>query len=360
MSGALFRAGRGLLFALPPETAHTASIAALKSGLPVCRPPQPSPRLATRVAGIDFPNPLGMAAGYDKNAEAPDGLLSLGFGFVECGTVTPRPQQGNARPRLFRLTQDRAIINRLGFNNQGHARFRERLEARRGKHGIVGVNIGANADSTDRAGDYEAGIRAFAGLASYLAINISSPNTAGLRTLQSRDNLGALLARLVGAREETIAAGGPPTPVFLKIAPDLSDDELADVAAEVAAHGVDGVIVANTTLARPGMEGSSAREAGGLSGRPLLARSTIALARMRRMVGPDLPLIGVGGVDSAETAIDKIRAGADLVQLYSGLVFEGPSLPGRILRGLDAFTVARGLANIRDSGTDEWAERHIE
>jgi dihydroorotate dehydrogenase len=350
--------GRAALFAFEPETAHGLSLAALKSGIPLCRPPKPDPRLRVTVAGLDFPNPLGMAAGYDKNGEVPDALLALGFGFAEVGTVTPLPQPGNPRPRIFRLTEDRAVINRLGFNNEGHERAAERLKARAGRGGIVGVNIGANKDSADRVADYVLGVRRFVPLASYLTVNISSPNTPGLRNMQAREALAELLARVVSARDDAVT-GDRKVPVFLKIAPDLSEAELADIAAEVLEKKIDGVIVSNTTLARNGLTSARHRdEAGGLSGRPLFQRSTAVLARMRRLVGKELPLIGVGGVDSAETALEKIGAGADLVQLYTGLIYAGPALPGRIVSGLAehcARVGAAGIPELRDSRVEEWA-----
>jgi dihydroorotate dehydrogenase len=357
--GLLERIGRRALFAFDPETAHGLSIAALKSDLPICAKPKPDARLAVRAAGLDFPNPLGMAAGYDKNAEVPDALLALGFGFAEVGTVTPLPQPGNPRPRIFRLASDQAVINRLGFNNEGHARAHQRLSARAGRGGIVGVNIGANKDSPDRIADYEAGVRKLADVASYLTVNISSPNTPGLRGMQERQALAELLSRVMAARD----LESRKVPVFLKIAPDLGETELADIAAEVLASRVEGVIVSNTTLARTNLHGSVHRdEAGGLSGRPLFERSTAVLARMRRLLGPDVALIGVGGVDSTEAALDKIRAGADLVQLYTGMIFGGPSLPGRIASGLSAFCEREKIASvaeIRDSGVDRWAEKPI-
>ena len=354
--------GSRALFAFDPETAHGLSIAALKSGLPFCPKPKPDARLGVRVAGLDFPNPLGMAAGYDKNAEVPDALLGLGFGFAEVGTVTPLPQPGNPKPRIFRLTADQAVINRLGFNNEGHVRCHQRLRARTGRGGIVGVNIGANKDSGDRIGDYAAGVRRFADVASYLTVNISSPNTPGLRGMQERQALAELLARVMAARDETALAGRR-VPVFLKIAPDLGEAELADIAAEVLANKVDGVIVSNTTIGRADLRGSAHRdEAGGLSGRPLFERSTVVLARMRRLLGPDVALIGVGGIDSAEAALEKIRAGADLVQLYTGMIYAGPSLPGRIVQELSDYCERERLASIarlRDSGVDRWADKPI-
>ncbi|HWK66079.1 MAG TPA: quinone-dependent dihydroorotate dehydrogenase [Rhizobiaceae bacterium] len=354
----LERLGQRVLFALDPETAHGLSIAALRSGLPICGRAPASARLRVTIRGLDFPNPLGMAAGYDKNAEVPDALLGLGFGFAEVGTITPLSQPGNDKPRIFRLTEDSAVINRLGFNNQGHDRAYQRLVARRGRRGIVGVNIGANKDSTDRIGDYEIGVRRFAAVASYLTVNISSPNTPGLRNLQGRQSLAELLSRVMAARQETMTSGRV-VPVFLKIAPDLHEGDLEDVAAEVSRNQVDGVIVSNTTIARPPLKSRAfTGEAGGLSGAPLFERSTIMLAKMRRLLGPDQALIGAGGVSSTETALEKIRAGADLVQLYTGMIYAGPSLPGEIVRGMAAFADRQGvnIPDLRDSRLDHWAK----
>ncbi len=350
---------RQALFLLDPEKAHGMSIAALKSGVvPSCRLPQ-DPRLACSVAGLSFANPLGMAAGYDKNAEVPDALLKLGFGFAEVGTVTPKPQAGNDRPRIFRLTADRAVINRLGFNNEGHEAAFARLSARGNAAGIVGVNIGANKDSADRVADYVAGIRRFYPVAGYFTVNISSPNTPGLRDLQARDSLKALLEAVLAARAEEAIRFGRSLPVFLKIAPDLTEEGLDDVAAEALVHDLDGLIVSNTTLSREGLtDRRHAAEAGGLSGAPLFRLSTSVLARMRKRVGPALPLIGVGGVGSAEDAMEKIRAGADLVQLYSCMVYDGPGLPSRILRGLSGLLDREGvnlISELRDSRVDHWA-----
>ena len=360
--GVFERLGREALFRFDPETAHGLSVAALKSGLPVALSPRYDTRLKVSVAGIDFLNPLGMAAGYDKNAEVPDALLRLGFGFVEVGTVTPLPQPGNPKPRIFRLTADDAVINRLGFNNEGHAAAETRLAARAWRAGVVGVNIGANKDSPDRMADYEAGVRRFAQYASYLTVNISSPNTPSLRDMQERATLGELLARVVAARDKTVAAGKRRVPVFLKIAPDLGEAQLDDIAAESLDKGIDGLIVSNTTLSRVGLSSAQASQAGGLSGRPLFERSTVVLAKMRKRVGSRLPIIGVGGVDSADTMLTKIRAGADLVQLYTGLVYGGPGLPGRILKGLSRHldgTGATSLAGMRDSETEAWATRPL-
>ncbi|RWN96619.1 MAG: quinone-dependent dihydroorotate dehydrogenase [Mesorhizobium sp.] len=355
----LDRLGQKLLFAFDPETAHGMSIAALRCGLPVGARTTLDARLKVSVCGLEFPNPLGMAAGYDKNAEVPDALLGLGFGFAEVGTITPLPQAGNPKPRIFRLTADDAVINRLGFNNEGHAAAEKRLAARKGRSGIVGVNIGANKDSSDRIGDYERGVARFAQYASYLTVNISSPNTPGLRNMQAREQLGELLSRVMAAR----AAATAQPPVFLKIAPDLVEAELEDIAAEVTEKQVDGVIVSNTTISRPPLRSShNARETGGLSGKPLFERSTIVLAKMRKLLGPDRAIIGVGGVDSADTALDKVRAGADLVQLYTGMIYAGPSLPGRILSGMVRFVEKERLKSIcelRGSRLDFWASRQL-
>jgi len=345
---------RKALFTFDPEVAHGLSIAALKSGLvPGCRN-DGDPRLAVELAGLTFPNPLGMAAGYDKNAEVAGPLARLGFGFAEVGTVTPRPQEGNPKPRIFRLPEDRAVINRLGFNNRGHEAARANILSG-ARPGLLGINIGANKDAEDRIGDYVTGIGAFSEVADYFTINVSSPNTPGLRNLQSRKALAELLGRVLSER----AVRAPKTPVFLKIAPDLSDADLDEIAAECLSHRLDGLIVSNTTLSREGLVDTPAKsESGGLSGRPLFLRSTIVLAKMRQRLGKAVPLIGVGGIDSAETAAEKVRAGADLVQLYTGFIYGGPMLPSRILKGLskicDDEQIAR-LGDIRDSRTEHYA-----
>ncbi|AZO09819.1 MULTISPECIES: quinone-dependent dihydroorotate dehydrogenase [unclassified Mesorhizobium] len=355
----LDRIGQKLLFSFDPETAHGLSIAALRCGLPVASRAPHDARLEVRLCGLDFPNPLGMAAGYDKNAEVPDALLGLGFGFAEVGTITPLPQPGNPKPRIFRLTADEAVINRLGFNNEGHEAAERRLAARKRRGGIVGVNIGANKDSADRIGDYERGVTRFARYASYLTVNISSPNTPGLRNMQAREQLGELLSRVTAAR----AASSVQPPVFLKIAPDLVDAELEDVAAEVIEKKIEGVIVSNTTLARTGLRRTTAAsETGGLSGRPLFERSTAVLARMRKLLGPEIAIIGVGGVDSAETALEKIRAGADLVQLYTGMIYAGPALPGRIVAGMVRLVEKerlKSIAALRDTRCQHWAAKSL-
>jgi dihydroorotate dehydrogenase len=321
------------LHALDPETAHRATIFALRSA--VLPPPRgDDPRLAVDAFGLRFPNPVGLAAGFDKHAEVADPLLSLGFGFVEIGTVTPRPQPGNPRPRLFRLARDRAVINRFGFNSEGHAIVAARLRARAHRPGIVGVNVGANKDSTDRAADYVAGIEAFADVASYFTINVSSPNTPGLRDLQEARALDDLLSRVTEARDR-MAERHPRRPLLLKIAPDLTLAELDDIVGVALARRIDGMVVSNTTVARPdALRDPRRSETGGLSGPPLFGLSTRMLAETASRVEGRFPLVGVGGIDSPESARAKLDAGATLVQLYSSLVFEGIGLVRRIKRGL--------------------------
>ncbi len=344
---------------LDAETAHRATVVALKSGLMPPRRKVSEPRLAVKLWDLTFPNPLGMAAGFDKNGEVPDALLKLGFGYTEAGSVTPKPQPGNPRPRVFRLPADEGVINRYGFNNEGHAALRQRLEARRRLTGIVGINVGANKDATDRIADYVAGITAFADMASYFTVNISSPNTPGLRDLQARSALADLLTAVITARDECTQTFGRKVPVLLKIAPDVADEDLQDIVEEVLAKSVDGLIVSNTTIGRDGLSGKGpAQETGGLSGKPLFRKSTIMLARARNLAGPDLPIIGVGGIDSAETAWTKITAGADLLQLYSALVFKGAGLIDEILSGLSAKLDQHGIASLRDArdaNVDAWA-----
>ncbi|WP_428647591.1 quinone-dependent dihydroorotate dehydrogenase [Roseibium sp.] len=344
---------------LDAETAHQATIKALKSGLMPGRMKASDPRLAVKLWDLRFPNPLGMAAGFDKNGEVPDALLRLGFGYTEVGSVTPKPQPGNPRPRVFRLPEDQGVINRYGFNNEGHEALRRRLDARRTLSGIVGINVGANKDATDRIADYVAGIFAFADIASYFTVNISSPNTPGLRDLQARSALAELLTGVISARDECTEKLGRRVPVLLKIAPDVADDDLSDIVEEVLAKSVDGLIVSNTTISREGLKPTgSAKETGGLSGRPLFRKSTIVLARARKLAGPDLPIVGVGGIDSAETAWTKVTAGADLLQLYSSLVFKGPALINEILTGLAARLDEHGLSSLRearDANVEAWA-----
>jgi len=351
---------RSAVFNVDPETAHHLALKALSTGLlPSCAA-RNDPRLSLRLFDLDFPNPLGIAAGFDKNAEVVDPLFAQGFGFVEVGTVTPLAQPGNPKPRLFRLPADNAVINRFGFNNEGHAAMRARLLKRRSA-GVLAVNVGANKDAADRTADYVAGIRAFADLASMFTVNISSPNTPGLRDLQARSALSDLVEKCLAARDEAADSNGRKVPVFVKIAPDLDEAAFADIVEVLGGSAVDGVIVSNTTITRDGLHDTAkAKEAGGLSGRPLFERSTIMLARMHLALGPDKPLIGVGGVDSGETAFAKIAAGASLVQLYTALVYEGLGLVGRILDHLTKECDRRGLASINDAvGIDAkaWAAK---
>jgi dihydroorotate dehydrogenase len=304
-----------------------------------------------------------MAAGYDKNAEVPDAILGLGFDFVEIGTVTPKPQSGNPRPRIFRLQSAAAVINRLGFNNQGHDAVRRRLENRRRNPGVVGVNIGANKDATDMIADYEAGISAFWNVATYFTANISSPNTPGLRDLQGEELLRRLLYRVLSRRDAMARETGLTRPVFLKIAPDLDQSQIAAVASVVSASALDGLIISNTTTSRTGVEGLvQSSESGGLSGRPLFERSTIVLARMRSLVGDKLPIIGVGGIEDAAGALAKLEAGANLLQLYTGMIFQGPEIANAIHRGLLAELERRGLPDIgalTGTKTSDWAGRRL-
>ncbi len=338
---ALYPLLRPLAFALDAERAHRATIAALKL-LPAGRPASPDPALAIRVAGLDFPNPVGLAAGFDKDAEVHRQMLGFGFGFVEVGTLTPRPQAGNPRPRLFRLVEDRAVINRMGFNNQGHAAGLERLAKRERAKGLVGVNIGANKDSADRLADYSAGIAAMTGLADYLTVNISSPNTPGLRALQDEGALDALLEAVMEMR-----GAGPP--VFLKVAPDLERAEVDSIARIAIARGVDALIVANTTVSRPMLASKHRVEAGGLSGAPLKALALARLRDFRDATGGALPLIAAGGIESGVDAFARIRAGATLVQLYTALVYRGPGLAKAINAELKMLLAREGFANVAEA-----------
>ncbi len=336
----LYRFAAPVLFVLDPERAHRLTIAALRAA-PVLPPPAPGP-LATRVAGVAFANPVGLAAGFDKDAEVPDALLGLGFGFVEVGSITPRPQSGNPRPRLFRLSADRAVINRMGFNNGGAEAAVARLAGRK-RRGTIGINVGANKDSADRIADYLAGIAAFAPLADYLTVNVSSPNTPGLRDLQSEGELTALLSAIAAQRT-------PATPpVFLKVAPDLAKGDHERIARAALDHGIAGLIVSNTTISRPPLRSDHGGEAGGLSGAPLSDLALDQLRRFRAVAGRELPLIGVGGIASAEDAWARIKAGASLVQLYSALVYEGPGLGRRIARGLEKLMRAEGVSSIAEA-----------
>ncbi|HYD23238.1 MAG TPA: quinone-dependent dihydroorotate dehydrogenase [Croceibacterium sp.] len=336
----LYRLARPGLFALDAERAHRVAVAALRA-LPG-RPVAPGGPLAIRVAGIDFPNPLGMAPGFDKDAQLPDALLGLGFGFVEVGSITPRPQAGNPKPRLFRLAEDRAVINRMGFNNGGAPAAAARLAARE-QRGIVGINVGANKDSADRIADYVQMTQVMAPLASYLAINISSPNTPGLRALQDEGALAALLDAVLAARGEAAP------PVFLKVAPDLEPADIDAIARIALDKRLDALIVANTTVSRPPLRSRHAGEAGGLSGAPLKPLALERLRDFRRATGGALPLVGVGGIFTAEDAWQRIRAGASLVQLYSAMVFEGPGIARRIVHGLEALMRRDGFASVAEA-----------
>jgi dihydroorotate dehydrogenase len=332
---------RPLAFALDAERAHRATIGALKL-LPARRPPAFPASLRSTVAGLDFPTPVGLAAGFDKDAEVPAAMLGLGFGFVEVGTVTPRPQEGNPRPRLFRLVEDRAVINRMGFNNRSQLAAAERLRASH-LHGIIGVNIGANKDSEDRIADYAAGVRSLAGVARYITINISSPNTPGLRQLQDEGALNALLSAVGEARGDE----GPP--IFLKVAPDLGEGEPDQIVRVSAQHRIDAIIVANTTVSRPQLKSRFKDEQGGLSGEPLKPLALKALRAFREASGGTIPLIGVGGIANADDAWERIRAGANLVQLYTAMVYEGPGIARTIALGLAERLTREGFSNIAEA-----------
>ncbi len=345
------RLGLRVLRAFDPETAHGLALAALRARLAPLPGPVTSDRLKTRLAGLALPNPLGLAAGFDKNAVALGPLQLAGFGFLEVGAATPRPQPGNPKPRLFRLSEDRAAINRFGFNNEGAAAIGARLAVR--PAGLpVGLNLGANKDSADRAADFAAVLRVCGPSCDFATVNVSSPNTERLRELQGPAALEALLAGVLAARAELAHR----LPVFLKIAPDLTDADLADIAAVVRASGIDGVIATNTTLARSGLRSGHHLEKGGLSGQPLFERSTRVLAKLSTLL-PGTPLIGVGGVGSAAQAYAKIRAGATAVQLYTALVYEGLGLIPRLLEELDALLKADGFGSVAEAvgtGREDW------
>ena len=357
MTNSLFSLAQPFLTALDPETAHGLAIQALKAGVYPRPEAAASDNLAQTVFGLKFANPVGIAAGFDKNAEVPDAILGLGMGFVEVGTLTPLAQSGNPRPRIFRLKSKRGIINRLGFNNDGHGPALTRLQQRE-QNGIVGVNIGANKDTVDKTLDYVAGIKTFAPLASYFTVNISSPNTPGLRRLQQRDELDHLLAAVLGQRD-ACAKEHVRVPVLVKIAPDLSEAELKDIVEICLQREIDGAIVSNTTITRDGVQGTdNAQQAGGLSGAPLFEKSTAVLARFHVLSTGKIPLIGVGGIDSAQSAYAKITAGATLVQLYTGLIYKGVGLVGSIISGLSDLLVRDGYENIADAvgvNAEEWS-----
>ena len=346
------RLGLFVLHRLDPEKAHGWSIRALRAGLAPLPGPVTSPRLRTRLAGLDLPNPVGLAAGFDKNAEAVTPLSRAGFGFVEVGAATPRPQPGNPAPRLFRLTEDRGVINRFGFNNDGAEVIAARLSQAR--HDVpVGLNLGANKDAADRAADFARVLATAGPHVDFATVNVSSPNTEKLRDLQGKAALSALLAGVIATRDGLARR----VPVFLKIAPDLADAELADVAEVALSSGIDAVIATNTTLSRDGLTSAHRGEAGGLSGAPLFEKSTRTLARLSDLTGGALPLIGVGGIASAEDAYAKIRAGASAVQLYSALVYGGLSLAAGIARGLDGLLQRDGFATVAEAvgtGRKDW------
>jgi len=342
---ALFDAALPLLRALPPETAHRLTIRALAAGLAPRHPIAATPNLAVKRWRRTFPNPVGLAAGFDKHAEVPDAMLGFGFGFVEVGTITPRPQPGNPKPRLFRLKEDEALINRFGFNSEGLPAAAARLRARARKGGIVGANIGKNRDTQDDIGDYVQGVAMLAPLADYLTINVSSPNTPGLRNLQRKSTLARLIERVMAARQAAVSRDPPP--LLIKIAPDLAPDERRDIAQVALASGIDGLIVANATVARPPtLRSRHAPEPGGLSGPVLFEPSTALLAEMYRLTHGKLPLIGTGGIASGADAYAKIRAGASLVQLYTALVYHGPGLVERIKHDLAVLLVRDGYASV--------------
>ncbi|GAA3864976.1 quinone-dependent dihydroorotate dehydrogenase [Celeribacter arenosi] len=351
------QAGMIALRRLDPEAAHKAALWGLKAGLAALPGAVTSPRLATTIAGLAMPNPVGLAAGFDKNAEAVPQLVRAGFGFIEVGAATPRPQPGNPKPRLFRLTEDRAVINRFGFNNEGMDEIGARLaQARLGAGTLavpVGLNLGANKDSTDRAADFATVLSACGNSIDFATVNVSSPNTEKLRDLQGPEALEALLAGVLDARRGL----GRQVPIVLKIAPDLTDTEIGEIAEVARKAGVDGVIATNTTLDREGLKSAHRDEKGGLSGRPLFEKSTRVLAKLSRHLGNDIPLIGVGGIASALDAYTKIRAGASAVQLYSAMVYQGLSLAPRIATGLDELLACDGYDSVADAvgtGRNEW------
>jgi dihydroorotate dehydrogenase len=350
----MYKLAARALHVLQPEDAHVLTIKLLKAGLgPVSRLNTPELALTVPFDGgtLRFRNCIGLAAGFDKNADAPLAMLKAGFGFVECGTVTPLPQAGNPRPRLFRLSEDEAVINRMGFNNEGLDVFAAHMERHLPKRGdgVIGLNIGANKDATDRMADYVTGLKRLWGLGDYFTVNISSPNTPGLRALQGKSYLDDLLGQIAETRAALKAASGSNMPVFLKIAPDLTPAEISDTVEPTLKHGLDGLIVSNTTLSREGLKSPSRDEAGGMSGRPLFELSTVALRIAREASGGKLLLIGAGGVDSGARAYAKIRAGASLVQLYSAMVYHGPGLADAIRRDLVARLKADGFRSVTEA-----------
>lgn len=347
----IYKTGTALMRRLPAETAHNTTIKFLKAGLGPTAPGKPNAMLATSVGGLELANPVGLAAGFDKNCEVPDAMLKAGFGFVECGTVTPRPQAGNPKPRLFRLTEDEAVINRMGFNNDGLDGFERRLSRRQasGRGGIVGANLGANKDSSDRIADYVSGLKRLWGLSDYFTINISSPNTPGLRKLQGANAMDELLGRISETRAE-LSGEGPSYPMFLKVAPDLNGSEIERITEQARTYGLNAIIVSNTTIARPNTLKSKCRgESGGLSGKPLFEASTEILREFYAAANGKIDLIGVGGIGSGEQAYNKIKAGASAVQLYSALVYKGPQLVTEICEDLAKRLQADGFTSIREA-----------
>ena len=344
-----YKMGTAAMRMLPAERAHKTTIKALKAGLGPAPVKTASPELVTQVGGLTLPNPVGLAAGFDKDCDVPDAMLAAGFGFVECGTVTPRPQIGNPKPRLFRLTEDQAVINRMGFNNGGLEVFKSRLTKRQGKDGIVGANLGANKDSRDRVEDYVMGLKALWGLSDYFTINISSPNTPGLRDLQNEKAMDELLGRLAEARSE-LAGDKPSFPMFLKVAPDVDMGEIERIVGQACTYGMNAIIVSNTTIARPdSLQSQYKGEGGGLSGAPLFEPSTEVLREFYAAAQGKIDLIGVGGISNGAQAYAKIRAGAKAVQLYSALVFKGPGLVTEINRDLKARLKADGFSSIGEA-----------
>jgi len=353
---------RPMLLLMEPERAHDVTLRSLESGMFGWSTKPDDARLGVDIWSGHLPNPIGIAAGFDKNGRVPDVMIRVGFGFAEIGTVTPLPQVGNPKPRVLRLIRDRALINRLGFNNSGHMRVKARLRVR-DKEGFMGVNVGANKDAADRTADYVEGIKTFYDDANYFMVNISSPNTPGLRDLQAPAALDELLDRVMAARGDLIASGKPQVPIAVKIAPDVAVDDLPAICERLEAHKVDAIAVSNTTLARPAhIDRLFHNEVGGLSGRPLFERSTIMLAKVYQLTGGRIPLIGIGGIESGATALQKIEAGATLIQLYTALVYEGPSLIERIKDHLVDAVDAAGAASVQElvgRKADEWAAREI-
>lgn len=345
----IYKTGTALLRRLPAERAHVTTVKLLRAGFGPKGGVITSDLLKTSVGGLDLPNPVGLAAGFDKDCDVPDAMLGAGFGFVECGTVTPRLQVGNAQPRLFRLVEDEAVINRMGFNNRGLDHFSERLRARKGNGGIVGANLGANKDSDDRAADYVTGLTRLWGHADYFTINISSPNTPGLRKLQGADEMEDLLGRIAETRA-ALAGDEPSVPIFLKVAPDVDVTQIDRIVEQARTYGMNAIIVSNTTLDRPeSLQSPHCGEGGGLSGQPLFEKSTRILAEFAEAADGMIDLIGVGGIGSGEQAYAKIRAGAKAVQLYSALVYRGPGLVAEICADMEARAKADGFKTIGEA-----------